>query len=419
MYASRLRLRHYFPQYSFPSTSLIHQAFRTANEEAEAIFSRLGIAVTKSLCPPPPESMSAPGIVHTATEGNYTAPSIDTWFQDEEENDEMWIDPEMVCDFAEELRQLAAEIDALLKNEAFRWGTTTEIDDQMAAYGAASMALSIEERLQIESKLDRDDEENVKQARRLLFQVFLPIGLRPLVEANQINYGSLVEKDTNPSDVFSNLVTLRAQHETLFAKKSAHVSHLLKPETEVTTATDSDVVVKKSDASTSFARSALLKKVHSTLKSLQDASGSTSGIARRARHEGQADTAKAGNSANAAEAAKARVLTMYSKGGGKAGKHGWVNNQSNLASLSNLLVQLWEHWMENGFRSVPKQAASHYAKRYTHIRLQHVLYMVPSNEKLELCTDDLIRLNTSLSAIWNGLDKERERSQDNHHHASL
>ncbi|KAG8715662.1 hypothetical protein FRC08_010297 [Ceratobasidium sp. 394] len=228
-----------------------------------------------------------------------------------------------------------------------------------------------------------------------------------------------------------------------------------------TTVTDGDSENPNVPATPNGARLILIKKVHSTLNSIQDAAGSTSGVARRARHEGRVETAQAGNSANAAEASKARgnealkarvrafkeakltlgavlgtgavtglnpiqtgsyafvifdkqvwfaeVLTMYSKGGGKVGKHGWVNKQANLASVSNVLVQLWEHWMDNDFFSVPKRTAAHYAKRYAHLRSQHILYVLSPNEKLELQTDQVIRLNSALSKTWKVLNHEREK----------
>ncbi|KAG8700389.1 hypothetical protein FRC08_004733 [Ceratobasidium sp. 394] len=446
---------------NFPHATPLHQAIKTAYEEAEAVFSRCGIAVTDALCPPPSAATNTSSAGQcTTADADYTAPAISTWFDEgaSDLDDSMWVHPEMACTFAEEPRRLGTELNRLLEGEDHRWGTTAEMDQQIAAYGAATMALDIEERSQIDAMPYRDDEENIKKVRQLMVQVFPPLGLRALVQANQVNYESFVGKQTDPSNTFAHLVTLRSNHETAFAKKSIRIGHSLKSEVETPTTPDSDNVDDKITITPNVARSILLKKVHSTLKIIQDAGGSTSGVARRVRHEGQVDTAQAGNSANAAEAAKARgnealkvrvrafstaklkfgnmlgtggvtslapiqagsfafvlvdkqiwfaeVLTLYSKGGGKAGKHGWVNNQKNLGSVSNLLVQLWEHWMDHDFRSVPKGTATHYAKRYAHIRSQSVLYVASSNEKLELHTDELVRLNSSLFTLWKGLNKE-------------
>jgi hypothetical protein len=100
------------------------------------------------------------------------------------------------------------------------------------------------------------------------------------------------------------------------------------------------------------------------------------------------------------------VLTLYSKGAGKAGKHSWVNKQKNLASVSNTLVQLWEHWMGRDFRSMPKCTAEHYAKRWAQVTSHQVLYVASANEKLEVQSDEVIRLNSSLFNIWNVLHQD-------------
>ncbi|KAG9084879.1 hypothetical protein FRC06_003851 [Ceratobasidium sp. 370] len=323
------------------------------------------------------------------------------------------------------------------------------------------MALDIEEQWQIENMPDRDNIDNVTWIRRHLFQSFPPLGLCPLVQAGQVNYESFVGQDTNAIDTFHRLIALRAEHETSFVKKSVRTGHTLKPEVLATTVTDGNDANPNASVSPNSARLILIKKVHSTLRSIQDMAGSTSGVAKRARHEGRVETAQAGNSANAAEASNARgnealkaqvcafkeakltlgailgtggvtvlnpiqtgsyafvmydkqvwfakVLMMYSKGGGKAGKHGWVNKQINLASVSNVLVQLWEHWMDNNFFSVPKRTAAHYAKRYAHLRSQHILYVLSLNEKLEVQTDQVICLNGALSKTWKVLNHEREK----------
>ncbi|KAG8715663.1 hypothetical protein FRC08_010298 [Ceratobasidium sp. 394] len=136
---------------NFPFDSIINRAAKTAYKEAEALFSRCGIAVTEELFPPP--ASTASGAADTASEDDYTAPPIHDWFGGDVSNlgggDDAWVDPEMACDFAEEPPRLATQLDILLKSGDHRWGTTAEVDDQMAAYGAASMALDIEERRQM------------------------------------------------------------------------------------------------------------------------------------------------------------------------------------------------------------------------------------------------------------------------------
>ncbi|KAG8724339.1 hypothetical protein FRC09_019933 [Ceratobasidium sp. 395] len=68
----------------------------------------------------------------------------------------------------------------------------------------------------------------------------------------------------------------------------------------------------------------------------------------------------------------AQVLTMYSKGGGKAGKYSWVPNASSISGVSYLFVQLWEHW----------KGSEHHAYRFARISWQHLLYVVLHSGKL-------------------------------------
>ncbi|KAG8717565.1 hypothetical protein FRC09_014080 [Ceratobasidium sp. 395] len=411
---------------NFPGGELIDRAAKVAYDEAVAVFSHCGIVVTEELCPPPnrPKTKASSTNKQSAECDNadYTAPPIHAWYEVPEElmgsdnDNRVQSEQDMVCDFAEEPPRLATELDTLLEKTLadHQWGTTAEFDNQIAAYKAANMALDLEERSKI--------------------------------------------ADLNPSELFSHLISLRSEHETIFSKKAVRVGHTLKPEASITTGTggsDSHV-----DDSTTSARSVLIQKVYSALKSIEGTTASTSGMARQTRIQGQAGVTLKGNAANAAEVAKARsketlnvrvrafntaglklgclmgtagvtglaciksgsfafvwfenqiwlaeIITMYSRGAGKGGNHGWANNVSNLTALSNIPVQLWEHWMASDFRSRPKLTAAHYAKRYAHIPSNRILYVVSSSERFEVHTDELIRLNSNLSTIWKGMSGKEE-----------
>ncbi|KAG9122941.1 hypothetical protein FRC07_000444 [Ceratobasidium sp. 392] len=454
---------------NFPGGELIDRAAKVAYDEAVAVFSHCGIVVTEELCPPPnrPKTKASSTNRQSAECDNadYTAPPIHAWYDVPEESmgsdkdNRVQLERDMVCDFAEEPPRLATELDTLLENTLanHQWGTTAEFDDQIAAYKAANMALDLEERSKIEDMPDRDEDEIITKIRRHLLQVFPPLGIRPLVQANETN--SLISADLNPSELFSHLISLRSEHETIFSKKAVRVGHTLKPEASITTGTEGSDSV---DDSTTSARSVLIQKVYSALKSIEGTNASTSGMARQTRIQGQpAGVTLKGNAANAAEVAKARskkslnvrvrafnaaglklgclmgtagitglaciksgsfafvwvenqiwlaeVITMYSRGAGKGGNHGWANNGSNLTALSNIAVQLWEHsGMASDFRSRPKLTAAHYAKRYAHIPSNRILYVVASSERFELHTDEVIRLNNNLSTIWRGMSGKEE-----------
>ncbi|KAG8788213.1 hypothetical protein FRC12_014808 [Ceratobasidium sp. 428] len=100
----------------------------------------------------------------------------------------------------------------------------------MAAYKAASMALDLEERSRIKDMADRDDESNTEHIQQHLFQVFPPVGIRPLVQADAVNPNLFTDKDTSPSKLFSHLVSLCSKHETVFAKKVDRVGCALEAE---------------------------------------------------------------------------------------------------------------------------------------------------------------------------------------------
>ncbi|KAK7059441.1 hypothetical protein R3P38DRAFT_2495550 [Favolaschia claudopus] len=48
------------------------------------------------------------------------------------------------------------------------------------------------------------------------------------------------------------------------------------------------------------------------------------------------------------------VLSVYSKTGGKNGKHAWVSDCSNIAAASNIPTQVYEHMNGGQFRGVPQ-----------------------------------------------------------------
>jgi hypothetical protein len=57
------------------------------------------------------------------------------------------------------------------------------------------------------------------------------------------------------------------------------------------------------------------------------------------------------------------VLAIYAKSGGKAGKHSWVSDSSNVAAVSNIPVQLFDHILGVQFRAIPGGQTLH-VKRF-------------------------------------------------------
>ncbi|TFY52047.1 hypothetical protein EVG20_g10728 [Dentipellis fragilis] len=75
----------------------------------------------------------------------------------------------------------------------------------------------------------------------------------------------------------------------------------------------------------------------------------------------------------------AQVLTMYEKGGGKAGKHGWVSYSTSIGAVSYIVAQVWQH---AGNRR--RQFMTYHGKtkelcllRYAHFPAFSFLYLLP------------------------------------------
>ncbi|KAF8223207.1 hypothetical protein L208DRAFT_1518733 [Tricholoma matsutake] len=75
---------------------------------------------------------------------------------------------------------------------------------------------------------------------------------------------------------------------------------------------------------------------------------------------------------------------MYSKMGGKNGKHTWVPSATHITSVSYLLMQVYEHMHNRQFRAVPRVLQHLHVKRFT---------LLPSS--LFLCTLNSIPNNTA------------------------
>ncbi|EUC55310.1 Ulp1 protease family, carboxy-terminal catalytic domain protein [Rhizoctonia solani AG-3 Rhs1AP] len=134
----------------FPVDTLIARADEIALEEATAIFSRAArIPVTPQLCPPPPASRSNLNSENTVlnNEAPYIAPAINEWFDNEAYSldSDAWDDPDVACDLDDKSPQLAAKLEELMLQAESRGCAPKELEDLIAAYSAAAIALEAEE----------------------------------------------------------------------------------------------------------------------------------------------------------------------------------------------------------------------------------------------------------------------------------
>jgi hypothetical protein len=61
------------------------------------------------------------------------------------------------------------------------------------------------------------------------------------------------------------------------------------------------------------------------------------------------------------------VLALYSKSGGRNGAHGLVFEAANIAAISYVVVQSFEHFTGAQFRAIPQTLQSFQAKRFAHL----------------------------------------------------
>lgn len=75
------------------------------------------------------------------------------------------------------------------------------------------------------------------------------------------------------------------------------------------------------------------------------------------------------------------MITLYSKTGGKHGKHGSVTVSSNVSAISYAGVQVFEHIFGRLFRTIP-QASTFHTKQFLFIRSISFLSLLASPPKL-------------------------------------
>ena len=80
---------------------------------------------------------------------------------------------------------------------------------------------------------------------------------------------------------------------------------------------------------------------------------------------------------------KNQVLSIYSKSGGKNGKHGWVPQVTSITSASNLAVQLFQPSFRNQFRIQHIDASNALViKRYALLQSTDFLFMLSTAPKI-------------------------------------
>jgi hypothetical protein len=100
------------------------------------------------------------------------------------------------------------------------------------------------------------------------------------------------------------------------------------------------------------------------------------------------------------------VLSIYSKSGGKNGKHGWVPSVTSIAAASNVGVQLFQQVYRNQFRIFHESSGSPRIKKYALLEGSYFLCTLSNLPKLapggalQLSDPDFFFFGRLMSLIW-------------------
>ena len=96
---------------------------------------------------------------------------------------------------------------------------------------------------------------------------------------------------------------------------------------------------------------------------------------------------------------------MYSKGGGKAGAHAYIQAADTIGSISFVLAQTYEHAKGRTFRRIHSATAMVGVSRFAHIPPGSVLFRVPDKVSQ---TNNFVDLSSASTLKFNELLREKK-----------
>ncbi|KAL0572455.1 Methionine--tRNA ligase, mitochondrial [Marasmius crinis-equi] len=409
---------------TYPTNEELEDIFKSAYADAEALFALLGVSPAHlNSSPsylPPIDSWHKPTETTSSADQDSEVGSEDEtdWSDIESESDDEEDIPE-----EEKSRRREAR---LIERVASRWQEAIDDTEESAdRYGVEKrrteltcglIALSIEQQMAIQDlpELTDDDlleaaaDDNAQIASTLANSLPAPNDTMNTASIHPVQTAAVV--DTDFVDIHR-LVQLRKEHQTEQAA------------TGIRTARE-----RQEPSSVAKRRFELLKEMNEILKDSEQR-GVGTGLERSVRWTQAFKGAKGGNAGNAAAVARAtatkalklrgkfleslklpefiqtgrvsdlsplhaagrsssienensgaawgfivheeklklgRVLAVNSKSGGKHGRHGYIEKASNLAAVSYMSLQVYDHFYASQFRERPEGQMMH-MKRYAHI----------------------------------------------------
>ncbi|KAJ3743240.1 hypothetical protein DFH05DRAFT_1536253 [Lentinula detonsa] len=401
----------------FPSEAEICQIAQRAADEADSLIALLGIY---------------PNTLHSM---DIHLPGINSFnFSDSDEDLDNGSDGDL-----EELNLEMDELERLIKfNEESGYQLTNDQQDRLEVLTSASLALLLEDQIQIQALADEVDDETYEEYLshdcRAVKDALLRRSDIPTINLDQ---PAIISEDIEDLSVES-LVALREKHQT------HHAAHSIR--------TQENNKHLKLDQEHSL-RQQIISCFHLELRSTQD-QGVTTGEGRQTRTQnnvaplvsapgGQTRSTRPrtnGNSANAAATATseankaaakrrrivrkfklheciemgrvtefkpihigdfgfiflenqvylAQVIAMYSRTGGKNGKHAAVSTTSNISALSYIAVQFFEHAHAAHFRKSPSFMSPLDTMAYAFLPSYAFLTVLGSDAVIELKREPIL-----------------------------
>ncbi|KAJ6522433.1 hypothetical protein DFH09DRAFT_1421922 [Mycena vulgaris] len=421
----------------YPSDQEIQLAAQEAAAESDSLVAVLGIAPAQLH-----QKLQARAHQHPVL------PSIGSWLKNDddesEEEDEEEFDNEDV-NAPSEADQLQAIIDMYEHPDAPLLGVKE--DRKVMSLTCASIAITADEQMRINKFSELDDEvsDEILGDEHVTIQETLAAFTTPVLPSlklgDEISKPFGVGPATSVTDLdFKSLIAQRRLHQTRQADRCCRTSK------------------SRSDGQTESVESTrrqILREFHEILKEHDQTRGVGTTVERQVRWTSNSKPA-AGNSANAAAAAAnvaskaatrhkklfkdanvprfelvatarlthfhklsisdfgivwtqaglriAQVVVMYSKGGGKYGKHGAVSEHHNISAISNLGVQLFEFVHARQFRAIPEATSRFQTKHYDLLAPFNFLYRLHRSVKTNASGVELAPEDKALFAdLQNGI----------------
>ncbi|KAJ7222308.1 hypothetical protein GGX14DRAFT_388124 [Mycena pura] len=101
-----------------------------------------------------------------------------------------------------------------------------------------------------------------------------------------------------------------------------------------------------------------------------------------------------------------RVVTMYSKGGGKSGKHSWIPAATDIGKISYVVVQTYEHSAGRSFRRIHAASAPIGVSRFAHLSPGSVLVRIADTVNINNA-NGIAEISSRTAVLLKDLQKEK------------